>query len=194
MNFKARLASALILSVVLVTTITTGHETKKIEPLPREAFSPVTVAPSRSASPTPTATPTSTPSPTPKPTPKPTKAPKRVTPKPSVKVVLKTPKTSGKMRQGVASYYCNSNPKRGKTSRCTRGYPDGKNSYYAAIRKDLLFLKGRVVKVCEGKRCLPVRIIDCNCGRHANLIDLYADAFSYFHPITKGTFNVKVRW
>lgn len=91
------------------------------------------------------------------------------------------------LRKGVASYYC----LRGR-SRCTRGYSGG---LYAAIRKDLLFLRGKYVRVCTfTKRCVTVKIIDCNCGPHANLIDLYSDAFRRLVPLSRGVVKVTVRW
>ena len=190
MSLKTRIG--LVVSLVfLFTAVTAGQEAKPIKPLPTEAFRRIEL-PEASVLIIPTYPPTPTPSPVP------TKAPPRATPKPSPKVVtkvkLKVPKLSGRMRSGVASYYCNKDSSRGKLSRCRVGYPDGKNSYYAAIRKDLLFLRGRRIQVCEGRNCLWVKVIDCNCGRNANLIDLYGDAFAYFHPLTKGTFGVTIRW
>ena len=196
MNLKARLAIVFLLLISIITTAT-GTEPVQIKPVPVTEFRPVLIAPGK---PEPVRVPIMRiEDPLPVPSPKPSKAPKREQPKskPTVKTTttkLQTPKLSGKMRKGVASYYCNANPKRGKVSRCTRGYPDGKNSYYAAIRKDLLFLRGKRVKVSANGRSLWVRIIDCNCGRGANLIDLYGDSFAYFYPLTKGRFNVKISW
>ena len=37
-------------------------------------------------------------------------------------------------------------------------------------------------------------IIDCNCGPHANLIDLYADAFSRLAPLSRGRIDVMLEW
>lgn len=86
---------------------------------------------------------------------------------------------------GVASWYC------GHGSRCTRGHPSG---LYAAIRRDLLSLRGRFVTVSSGGRSVRVQIIDCNCGSHANLIDLYSDAFERLAPLSKGRIKVTIRW
>lgn len=65
------------------------------------------------------------------------------------------------------------------------------NDFYAAIREDLLYLRGKRVLVCASK-CVAVTIIDCNCGRDANLIDLYADAFAAISDIGRGRINVTV--
>ncbi len=191
MKIKARLAVALILSVALAS-IATGTETKNIEPVPQSNFYPVVI---------PELTPTPSREIIKEPTPQPSKAPKKVQPAATPKVVAKVskpvskaPRLTGHKASGVASYYCNANRARGRLSRCTVGYPDGPNSYYAAIRKDLLFLRGRWIQVCEGRNCLRVKIIDCNCGRGANLIDLYGDAFAYFHPLTRGRFDVYIKW
>jgi hypothetical protein len=39
-----------------------------------------------------------------------------------------------------------------------------------------------------------VTIIDCNCGPHANLIDLYRDAFSRLADPSRGVLTVTVTW
>lgn len=105
----------------------------------------------------------------------------------SVKPKQHAPKLTGNFTSGVASYYC----LRGK-SRCTIGHSGGP---YAAIRKDLLFLRGKTVKVCRvGGSCTFVTIIDCNCGPNANLIDLYSYAFKKLGPISLGVLKVKVTW
>lgn len=130
-------------------------------------------------------------------TPKPSKPPIIIpvnTPK-TVDLATLKPKLTVNTLTGVASYYCNADSSRGPISRCHYKYPDGSNSYYAAIRKDLLnTLRGKTIQVCEGSKCLNVKIIDCNCGANANLIDLYGDAFRYFHPLTKGKFKVTIKW
>lgn len=91
------------------------------------------------------------------------------------------------LTSGVASYYC-----RPPTSRCTKGHPGG---LYAAIRKDLLFLRGRTIKVtADNGKVVFVTIIDCNCGPSANLIDLYSDAFVKLRPISYGIVNVTISW
>ncbi len=64
---------------------------------------------------------------------------------------------------------------------------------FAAIRKDLLHLRGEQVTVCSSSKCIEVTIIDCNCGPNANLIDLYADAFRKLAPLSRGTVSVTVR-
>jgi hypothetical protein len=73
------------------------------------------------------------------------------------------------------------------------GHPGG---LYAAIRRDLLFLRGRQVSVCVAgtSRCVSVTIIDCNCGAHANLIDMYSDAFRHLAPLSQGAVSVVLRW
>jgi hypothetical protein len=94
---------------------------------------------------------------------------------------------------GVASWYCNSDRSRGPRSRCTVGHPDdGGADLFAAIRRDLLYLRGQRVSVCAGERCVRVRIIDCNCGPGANIIDLYADAFEALRPLGVGRVKVRV--
>lgn len=185
MSLKARLAVILLVTVSLVTT-TSGAEETPIKPVPPTVFRPVVIPDITSPVRVPV-TKVEDPISTPTPSKAPVKQPK---PKPKVetKVKLKVPALSGRIRKGVASWYC----VRG-VSRCTRGFPDGRGSYYAAIRKDLLFLRGRRIQVCSN-RCLWVRIIDCNCGRNANLIDLYGDSFKYFYPLSKGRFNVTIRW
>jgi len=107
------------------------------------------------------------------------------TPKPVVKEPVTTKKPTGKSVSGVASWYCKTG-----TSICTRGYPGG---LYAAIRSDLLFLSGKVISVCSSK-CIHVTIIDCNCGPHANLIDLYSDAFKLLAPLGAGRIPVTIHW
>lgn len=106
--------------------------------------------------------------------------------------------SSGHAVTGVASYYCNADPSRGRTSRCTVGHPDvGGDQFFAAIRRDLLDqLRGRRVRVCAtgSRRCVEVQVIDCNCGPSANLIDLYADALERLVPVSRGTVSVVVSW
>lgn len=92
---------------------------------------------------------------------------------------------SGHTRIGVASWYC------GAGSRCTSGHPGG---FYAAIRKDLLFLRGKTITVRSGSYRVRVIIIDCNCGPHANLIDLYRDAFSQLALPSAGRIPVAISW
>ena len=90
---------------------------------------------------------------------------------------------------GVASWYC-----RPGVSRCTRGHPGG---LYAAIRRDLLALRGERVTVCRADQpsvCVVVTIIDCNCGPDANLIDLYSDAYVMLAPLSTGVVRVMVTY
>lgn len=94
-------------------------------------------------------------------------------------------KPTGKSLSGIASWYCKAG-----TSRCTRGHSGG---LYAAIRRDLLFLRGKVISVCSSK-CIHVKVIDCNCGVHANLIDLYSDAFRLLAPLSAGRIRVTIHW
>jgi hypothetical protein len=111
------------------------------------------------------------------------------------KVTNGTVSLTGNSLAGTASYYCNADASRGPLSRCHKDYPDGQDSYYAAISKHYHdALRGKVVSVCVGSKCLPVKIMDCNCGPNPNLIDLYGDAFAYFYPLTKGKFTVTVKW
>lgn len=107
--------------------------------------------------------------------------------KPTPKPVINQPKntTTGNSLRGTASWYCLSG-----VSRCTVGYPGG---YYAAIRRDLLELRGDTVLVCAS-RCVRVKIIDCNCGPDANLIDLYWDAFNAIGNPSLGRMKVTISW
>lgn len=111
-----------------------------------------------------------------------------IAPKQQVKVLESKPKTatSNHSIKGVASWYC-----RAGVSRCTRGHSGG---MYAAIRKDLLYLRGKRVNVCGNGNCVVVTIIDCNCGSNANLIDLYSDAFRKLAPLNSGVVRVTVKW
>jgi hypothetical protein len=65
---------------------------------------------------------------------------------------------------------------------------------YAAIRRDLLGHRGERARVCAGSRCVVVRVVDCNCGPGANLIDLYADAYQAIAPLSSGRTPVTLRW
>jgi len=87
---------------------------------------------------------------------------------------------------GVASWYCLPG-----TSACTRGHSGG---LYAAIRRDLLFLRGRTITVSSGGNSIYVKVIDCNCGPNANIIDLYSDAFRKLAPLSRGRIKVTVAW
>jgi hypothetical protein len=41
---------------------------------------------------------------------------------------------------------------------------------------------------------VTVTIIDCNCGSHANLIDLYSTAFERLAPLSRGRISVTLEW
>jgi len=112
------------------------------------------------------------------------------TPSPTQKPATKKVNRLGNYLVGTASWYCD--PPQGYY-RCTIGHRSG---YYAAIRKDLLELKGRTILVCRGTKCIPVKIIDCNCAKGANLIDLYADAFRALNDgsTSRGTMTVTIKW
>jgi rare lipoprotein A (peptidoglycan hydrolase) len=88
---------------------------------------------------------------------------------------------------GTASWYC------GHGSRCTAGYPSG---LYAAAGPALRVgnWRGRVVLVSANGRVVMVKLVDCNCGQHANLIDLYRDAFSRLADPSRGLIRVTVSW
>lgn len=118
---------------------------------------------------------------------------KRKAPVPDPIVVIKPKKESAQKitaanhsLSGVASWYCKTG-----ISRCTIGHPSG---YYAAIRKDLLELRGQRVLVCSQTNCVRVTIIDCNCGANANLIDLYWDAFAAISNPSLGRVKVTIKW
>ena len=175
-------AGALLLSAHLVTAV----PATPIKEIPPELFTPVAVLPDTPGSPQPLdvafvpslAPPLPEPPlPTSTPRPRPTKPPRTSTPRPA-----KTPSSTSSIR-GVASWYC------GHGSRCTRGHPGG---LYAAIRRDLLYLRGKQVTVVYGTKRVRVTIIDCNCGPHANLIDLYSDAFARLAPLSSGRITVRL--
>lgn len=109
---------------------------------------------------------------------------------PPVVEVPTPPPPQATILSGTASWYCNSDRSRGPISRCMRGHPGG---LYAAIRRDLLSMRGDVVNVCSSAACVRVRIVDCNCGRNANLIDLYADAFERIAPLSAGRVHVTIQ-
>lgn len=90
--------------------------------------------------------------------------------------------------RGQASWYC-----RPGISRCTHGYPS--SGMYAAAGPALRVgnWRGRLVRVCAAL-CIRVRLIDCNCGPNANLIDLYAAAFRRLAPLGQGVVTVEVSW
>jgi hypothetical protein len=64
---------------------------------------------------------------------------------------------------------------------------------YAAIRRDLLDWRDQLVEVCTESACVVVTIIDCNCGKNANLIDLYSDAFLKLAPLSAGRIRIAIR-
>lgn len=87
---------------------------------------------------------------------------------------------------GIASWYCDppNHP------RCTIGHKSG--GYYAAIRRDLLDLRGKIALVCYQTRCVRVEIIDCLCSG-TRLIDLYSDAFRELAPLGTGLITVTMQ-
>lgn len=94
---------------------------------------------------------------------------------------------TGTRINGVASWYCLPG-----VSRCTYTHSGGN---YAAIRRDLLFLRGEYINVCANSgSCVRVQIIDCNCGSNANLIDLYSDAFRQLAPLSAGVVKVYIEY
>jgi len=127
-------------------------------------------------------------SPTPTPTPNPTASPRptpRATPRPTPEPVASL-ETSHSV-EGTASWYCS--PGR---SRCSVGRTGG---LYAAISRDLLWLRGRAISVCSGASCVVVTVIDCNCGPGVTkAVDLYADAFKVLAPLSAGRLKVTIRW
>ena len=119
----------------------------------------------------PAATPTPTPEPTAKPTPSPT----------PLKIY-----------------------KQGRISGRASWYATGRNGSYAAagpelrraLRKTFGFWRGLTVLVCNGKRCIQVKLNDfcrCNTGKE-KLIDLSDEAFSYLSPLSRGVIYVTVGW
>lgn len=174
-----KLISAGILTLLIVG-VSLSHEISEPRSIPSELFANVVV---------PTLIPVVIDN-IPRATDRPRKALTIRTPKPII-VPKKTPKPQVQPPNhtlfGVASWYCKTG-----ISRCTIGHPGG---YYAAIRRDLLELRGERVLVCAGKgNCVRVTIIDCNCGPNANLIDLYWDAFAAISNPSLGVVKVTVRW
>jgi hypothetical protein len=183
-------AIAVLLSIMLAQS-TLGYVVRPIEPVSPSLFVPVPV-PSYE----PPLAPIYEPAPS---IARATGRPDIAAPRAEAKVIQKvtngTVSLTGNSLAGTASYYCNADASRGPLSRCHKDYPDGQDSYYAAISKHYHdALRGKVVSVCVGSKCLPVKIMDCNCGPNPNLIDLYGDAFAYFYPLTKGKFTVTVKW
>jgi hypothetical protein len=120
--------------------------------------------------------PTATPSPSP-------------TLRPSTRPTPRTLASNGNLVVGVASWFCMAG-----VSRCTKGYPPG--SFVAAINRRLLNHRGDYARVClmGSSKCVIVKIVDCNCGKGANLIDLYATPFSRLASTSRGRINVTLRW
>ena len=172
------------------SSVVTAVPTTPIEDVPQSAFIPVEV---ERRTPAPTAPVETVPDPSPsEPLASPRtreRVPLRLMPEPPPKVQQKAvavvdpgPKSpSGSSLSGHATWYC------GNGSRCTRGHPGG---LYAAIRRDLLYLRGQRVTVVSGSRRVTVTIIDCNCGPNANIIDLYTDAFDDLAPLSRGRIPV----
>jgi rare lipoprotein A (peptidoglycan hydrolase) len=97
------------------------------------------------------------------------------------------PDTATSVR-GVASWYC------GGGSACTRGYPPGTLAAAAGPALRVGDWRGRIVKVCAGKRCVRVSLVDwCACGR-GRVIDLYRSAFAQLAHPSRGVLHVEVTW
>ena len=113
----------------------------------------------------------------------------------ATQVVSPHPEAAPDAVYGSATWYCNADPGRGPVSRCTRGHPDGGGEQlYAAIRRDLLHLRGDRISVCitGTTQCVRVTVIDCQCGG-STLVDLYADAFERLGaPLSRGRLNVTI--
>jgi hypothetical protein len=94
---------------------------------------------------------------------------------------------------GFATWYCNSDPRRGRVSRCRAGYPDrpGVADLYAGVSPDLARFRGELADVCWHDRCVRVRVIDCDC-QAVDSIDLYADAFERLAPLSRGRIAVTI--
>jgi hypothetical protein len=93
----------------------------------------------------------------------------------------------GHRLSGIASWFC-----RPGYSRCTRGFP-ASGMYAAAgpaLRAALGNWRGRLVYV----NGIATRIIDCNCGPNANLIDLYSSVFRRLAPLSAGRLAVTITW
>jgi hypothetical protein len=110
-------------------------------------------------------------------------------PQPSIRP--STGRSSGSHRtSGIASWYC-----RPGISRCTAGYPADCLCAAAGPALRVGDWRGRLVTVrASNGRTVPVRLVDCNCGSHANLIDLYAGAFERLAPLSRGRIAVTVSW
>lgn len=189
---KPRLAAlGVLLAGLLVSTAALADEPYHYQPLSRDAFTLLPV-PLREdpRTPAPTLAPvvivdSSALGPR-RPTPAPIRSRTQPTTRPTTETRTSGATSTGRTLKGIASWYCL--PGR---SRCTRGHSGG---LYAAIRRDLLYLRGKTVDVCSSRtRCVTVKIIDCNCGSHANLIDLYADAFRMLAPLSRGRISVTIR-
>lgn len=181
-------------ALLFSSSLVSGRSSAPIVPVPQTAFSPLGEMESPQT-PSPSATPLVTVSvslvpqpPTGEPplrervqlqlTPGP---PPAVQQQPEQVVTVQPKQTPSTSLSGHATWYCSS------TSRCTVGHPGG---LYAAIRRDLLYLRGQQVVVTSGSRSVTVTVIDCNCGANANLIDLYSDAFVRLAPLSRGRIPV----
>ncbi len=181
---RARRAGALIASLLVLLTATTGGLAvvpTVPQPVDPSLFRPITVA----------AAPTLRPTPTPRPEiiyePNNAPAPTR----PTVKQPEVKPKTevksapAGRSATGVPTYYC-----RAGKSRCTRGHPDvAGNQLYAAAGPSIRIgdWRGRTVNVTANGKTIQVKLIDwCACGGD-HFIDLYYDAFKLLGFPSKAT-------
>lgn len=96
-------------------------------------------------------------------------------------------RAAGHRLSGIASWFC-----RPGYSRCSRGFP-ASGMYAAAgpaLRAALGNWRGRLVYV----NGVAVRLIDCNCGLNANLIDLFASVFRRLAPLSQGRLRVTITW
>lgn len=87
---------------------------------------------------------------------------------------------------GVASWYCLTG-----RSACTAGHPSGLFAAAGApLREQRPDWRGSTVRVTYGGRSVRVTLIDwCACpDRRA--IDLYADAFAFLAPLSRGLLDV----
>jgi len=176
---KKLILSGILVLLVAGTSLSRAPSVAK--PIPQELFSPVILLPPKIVDNFPSATKA------PRTKPKVNKPNPVVVPKETPKPQPPQQVFTGNTISGIASWYCHTG-----VSRCTIGHPGG---YYAAIRRDLLELRGKRVLVCAGKgNCVRVTIIDCNCGENANLIDLYWDAFNAISDPSLGRIKVTLKW
>lgn len=107
--------------------------------------------------------------------------------------------TGRRQVRGIASFYCS--PGAPYYSRCTVGYPADSAVAAAGPALRVGQWRGRWVTVCYPDCARPavavqVRLVDCNCGPNANLIDLYGGIFAQLAPggLGQGVMEVEVTW